>query len=45
MGLTIDKKRARRQLERALTLARSEAVVPADWIARTERVAKFEDKT
>jgi len=45
MGLTIDKKRARRQLERALELARSDAVVPAVWIERTQRVASFEDKT
>jgi hypothetical protein len=45
MGLRIDKQRARRQLERALTLARSDAVVPADWIERTERVSRFEDKT
>ncbi len=45
MGLRIDKKRARRQLERALELARSDAVVPADWTARTERVSRFEDKT
>ena len=45
MGLTIDKKRARRQLERALKLARSEAVLPAVWSERTDRVAEFEDKT
>jgi len=45
MGLTIDKKRARRQLERALKLARSDAVLPAVWSERTQRVAQFEDKT
>ncbi len=45
MGLRIDKKRARRQLARALRLARSDAAAPADWIACTERVAQFEDKT
>jgi hypothetical protein len=45
MGLRIDKKRARRQLERALQLARSDAVVPAAWMERTERVAQFEDRT
>ncbi|MFA4964369.1 MAG: restriction endonuclease, SacI family [Thermoleophilia bacterium] len=45
MGLTIDKKRARKQLERALTLARSDTPVPSAWTERTERVAQFEDKT
>ena len=45
MGLTMDKKRARRQLERALKLARSDAVLPVDWMERTQRVAQFEDKT
>ena len=45
MGLTIDKKRARRQLEQALTLARSDAVLPGVWSERTQRVAQFEDKT
>jgi hypothetical protein len=45
MGLRIDKKRARRQLERALELAGSDAVLPADWLERTERVSRFEDKT
>jgi len=45
MGLTLDKKRARKQLEQALRLARSDAPVPAAWTDRTERVARFEDKT
>jgi hypothetical protein len=45
MGLRIDKKRARRQLERALELAGSDAVLPNDWLERTERVSRFEDKT
>jgi len=44
MGLTIDKQRARQQLEGALQLARSDAVLPADWIERSECVARFEDK-
>jgi len=45
MGLTIDKGRARRQLEQALKRARSDADLPAAWSERTERVAQFEDKT
>ena len=45
MGLTIDRKRARKQLARALELARSDVVLPVDWMARTQRVAQFEDKT
>lgn len=45
MGLTIDKKRARKQLDQALKLARSSTVLPAVWTERTQRVSQFEDKT
>jgi len=45
MGLRIDRRRASKQLERALGLAGSDVVLPADWLARTQQVAQFEDKT
>ena len=45
MGLMIDKKRARAQLDRAIALAQSDAPLPADWLERTERMGTFEDKT
>ena len=45
MGLTIDRARARRQLDRALTLARSDSELPDEWRERTQRVARFADKT
>jgi len=45
MGLRIDKAKARRQLERALVLARSDASLPIEWHDRTQRVALFQDKT
>jgi hypothetical protein len=45
MALKIDRKRARKQLDRALALARSDAELPVEWAERTERVAHFEEKT
>jgi hypothetical protein len=45
MGLTINKKWARGQLEQSIKLARSCAELPAVWSERTQRVAQFEDKT
>ena len=45
MGLTINRKRAREQLERSLRLARSDAELSAVWSERTQKVAHFEDKT
>ncbi len=45
MGLKINKRRAREQLERSLKLARSSAELPSAWSERTQKVAQFEDKT
>jgi len=45
MGLRIEKAKARRQLDRALALARSESELPRDWLERTQRIARFDDKT
>ena len=38
MGLRIDKQQARRIFEQALALARSGALLPDEWIARTRKV-------
>ena len=45
MGLRIDKRRARQQLERALAMVQSGQELPAEWLERTETVAGFEEKT
>lgn len=45
MALRMDKAKARRQLVRALELARSEQPLPPEWTSRVEEVASFEDRT
>lgn len=45
MALRIDKQQARRQLERAVSLARSREALPQEWMDRTDKLARFEDKT
>ncbi len=45
MGLHMNKERARKQLEQALSIARSDAELPSVWRERTEHVARFEQRT
>ena len=45
MGLSIDKKIARRRLQEALVIARSDAALPQEWVERTERIGSFQYKT
>ena len=44
-GIPIDKKRARKQLLRALEIARSDRQLPGVSLDRTDKVASFRNKT